>query len=110
MCFDLSAIRNIIRSWCGETPAPSLSPEAPSHSPELCSGEMSQSLRVSAGEKEAEREKTATARLEYLTRYTLPRSSPINVPAKPSLRERRELRSTERSELRNETIVSDWKN
>ncbi len=89
MCFDLSTIRNIIRSWCGETTAP------------LC---------VSTEEKakqEADRKKIATARLEYLTRHTLPHSTPINVPAKPSRRERKELRLMER---RNETIISDWNN
>lgn len=92
MCFDLSAIRNIIRSWCGGATVP---------------------LHVSAEEKakqEAEREKIATARLEYLTRHTVPHSTPINVPAKPALRGQRELRSTEQSERRNETIISDWNN
>ena len=87
MCFDLNTIRNIIRSWCGHSS--SITPEEQAR-------------------KQEERERTATARLEYLNRHTRPRSTPIDVPTQKQHSLVTQIPNKE--DRRTDTLITDWRN
>lgn len=89
MCFDLNTLRNIIRSWFGHNETPSYS------------GERTEENEKSRTE---ERERTAIARLEYLSKHT----RPIDVSA--TKRRPRVTQSPNREDRRTDTLITDWRN